>query len=237
LGRALELRLERIDAHPAPVRNLADVGVDRAVVAPVVHPAILVLGAERAILRVVLELVQELERTREPELLLEPARNRLLHLLAPARVRAARVRPVVRPERLGRSALLQQKLVVAVEHEDRERAMQHARARVAVALRLSADLPIELVDEDQLLRFVGYDLVTRHLVEPPSSRASPENPPPVSRSLPIHTPRPTRRSRRSSRRRLRPSASRRARRSRARSSRAALAPPSTPPLRSACHDK
>src|SRR5690606_9312033 len=111
LGRALELRLERIDAHPAPVRNLADVGVDQAVEAPILCKAILVLGAESAILRVVLELVQALKRTREPELLLEPARNRLLQLLAPARVRAARVRPVVRPERLGRSALLQQMLV------------------------------------------------------------------------------------------------------------------------------
>src|SRR5690606_34203015 len=45
LGCGLELRLERVDAYPAPIRNLADVDVDRAVVAAVVNPAIFVLGA------------------------------------------------------------------------------------------------------------------------------------------------------------------------------------------------
>src|SRR5690606_25093769 len=71
LGLGLELRLERVDADPAPIRDLADVDVDRAVVAAVIHPAVLVLRAERPVLRVVLELVQELERARETELLLE----------------------------------------------------------------------------------------------------------------------------------------------------------------------
>src|SRR5690606_28351093 len=136
LGRLGELALERVDADPAPIRDLADVDVDRSVIAPVVDPAILVLRADRAVLRVILELVQKLERTREPELLLEPPDHGLLHRFAVARMRAARVRPVVRPERLRRGALLQQQLVVAVEHEDRERAMQHAVADVTFGLRL-----------------------------------------------------------------------------------------------------
>src|SRR5690606_1848627 len=223
LGLGLELRLERIDPDPAPVRDLADVDVDRAVVPAIVHPAVLVLRAERPILRVVLELVEELERAREAELLLEPPRQRVLHRLAPARVRAARVRPVVRPERLRRRALLQQQLVAAVEDEDRECTVQHARAGMTLALRLRADLPIELIDEDKLLVLVGYDFVTHHLLEPPRSRASPEIPRPVSRSPQIRTPRATHRLRRSSRRLLPPSALRRAHRSRVRSSRAARA--------------
>src|SRR5690606_18472379 len=110
-------------------------------------------------------------------------------------MRAARVRPVVRPERLRRGALLQQQLVVAVEHEDRERAMQHAVADVTFGLRLAADFPIELVDEDQRLPVVRYDFVTSHPFELPDSRPRPDNPPISSRRPPARYRAATRRSR------------------------------------------
>src|SRR5690606_41115726 len=105
-----------------------------------------------AVLSVILELVQELERAREPELLLEPPRDRLLHRLPAARMRAARVRPIVRPERLVGAPLLQQQLVRAVEHEDRERAVQRAGAGKASALRPAADHALYDVYSNLLFR-------------------------------------------------------------------------------------
>src|SRR5262245_14899287 len=109
------------------------------------------LGADRAELRLVFELVEILERTAEPELLLQPTRDGIRHRFAAARMRAARVRPVAGPQHLARAALLQQQLVVAIENEDRERAMQHSEAGVAIGLAFVADLAIVVVDENQLL--------------------------------------------------------------------------------------
>src|SRR5688572_14307829 len=110
----------------------------------------------------VFELIQILERARETELLREPPRDRQADRLAPARVRAAGIRPETRPEHLAQSALLEQELVVAIEDEDRERAMQDTLAHMAIGLGLEADLAILIVDEDQLLACVRDDLVTRH---------------------------------------------------------------------------
>src|SRR6185369_16456635 len=91
LGRGRKLSLERIDADEAPVGDLVNVHVHRAIIAPVIDPAELVLGADRAELRAVLELVQVYERAFEPELLLEAPRDGLAHLLAAPRMRAAGV--------------------------------------------------------------------------------------------------------------------------------------------------
>src|SRR5688572_27717 len=120
------------------------------------------LGADGAELRLILELVEILERTREAELLLQAACHGIRHGFAAARMRAAGIRPVPRPEHLALAALLQQQLVVAIEDEDRERTVQRALARMAIGLALEADLAIMVVDENQLLACVRDDLFTRH---------------------------------------------------------------------------
>src|SRR5918993_5493127 len=96
-GRRRKLALERLDANEPPSGDLVDIHVHAAVVTAEIDRAELVLGAYGAELRLVLELVQVLERAREPELLLEAARDRSRHRLAAARMRAARVRPVPGP--------------------------------------------------------------------------------------------------------------------------------------------
>src|SRR4029078_6151898 len=93
LGRGRKLSLERIDADEAPVSDLAHVQVHPAIIAPVIDAAELVLGADRAELRAVLELVQVHERAFEPELLLEGPRDGLAHRLPRPRTAAAEGTP------------------------------------------------------------------------------------------------------------------------------------------------
>jgi hypothetical protein len=162
LGRPLELALERLDTDETPSRDLADIDVDGPVVAAEIDGAQLVLRAHGAELRVVLELVEVLERTGEAELLLKAARDRLGHVLAAARMRATRVRPIARPQHLARRPLLQQQLIGGIEDEDRERTVQQPSARMGIGFSLEADLAVEVVDQDQLLACVRDDLFTRH---------------------------------------------------------------------------
>src|SRR5688500_12293041 len=136
------------------------------------------LGADGAKLRLVLELVEKLERAGEAELLLQAARDGVCHRFAAARMRAAGIRPVTGPEHLALAALLQQQLVLAIEDEDRERAVQHAVAQMAIGLAFEADLAIVVVDEDQLLACVRDVLFTRHSNRLRDARAWPGIRPP-----------------------------------------------------------
>ncbi len=75
--------------------------------------------------------------------------NRRLKGLRAARVAAAAIRPVQRPQTLRRRALLQEQLPVVVENQKRERPVQHAAAPVAVGLAHMADFAVGGVHQDE----------------------------------------------------------------------------------------
>src|SRR5690606_17141469 len=149
--------------------NLGDVDMRLAGGAADVYPAKLVLGTLLAELGVIDELVDELEFRGHAELLLEPAMYGFIHLLARARMRAAGVGPVARPQPLLGAALLQQQLALLVEDEQRERPVQHAGGIVRLGLADGADLVVVLVDKHQQLAVIGNGFVTRGVCSHDSS--------------------------------------------------------------------
>src|SRR5262249_13133349 len=119
------------------------------------HRTELVLGAHRLKLRVILELEQKREAATDPELLVQSAVDRRLHGLGAARVAAAAVRPVKRPDLLRGGSPLHQQLPTVVEDEERERTMQHAATGVAQRLAEVPDLTVAFVHQDQSLGICG----------------------------------------------------------------------------------
>ena len=99
----------------------------------------------------VLELEQELRRDGEPEFLLGTSNHRLRQPLATSWVRAAGVGPELRPQPLVPVPLLQQRLALGIEYEQRECPVQHSVAVVAGSLVERPDLPILTVDQNQRL--------------------------------------------------------------------------------------
>ena len=100
-----------------------------------------VLGARGVELRLVLELEQELEGAAHAQLLVEPARDGVGHVLATARVAATGVGPVVRPQPLAGGAALQQQ-VALLSDGTVERDMLDEQARRALNMAQPGELVI-----------------------------------------------------------------------------------------------
>src|SRR5580698_5328789 len=158
-GGACQLSLQRFGLHPAPRENLIRIGLHRVAAAADEHRAQLLLRAGRLELRLVLELEQKLQRTAQTQLLVEPPLNGGLHALRPARVAAATIRPVQRPEALRGGALLQQQLALAVEYQQGERPVQHALPVVALRLAQVADFAVGLVNQNERFRIERGHLI------------------------------------------------------------------------------
>src|SRR5579871_2982825 len=94
------LGLQRVRTPPPPPRNLVAVRVDATCAAAYEDRAQLVLGPDAIELSLIMELVDELQWTAHPELLIQAPMNRTLHRLGAAGVAAAAVRPVQRPQPL-----------------------------------------------------------------------------------------------------------------------------------------
>src|SRR5690348_14001793 len=109
------------------------------------------LLADTVELGLILELEKEMQRTGEPQLLVQPPVDGRFHGLGPPRVAAATVRPVMRPQPFHRRATLQQQLPAVVENEQRERAVQDTSSLVAARLAQIAHLPVRLVHQNERL--------------------------------------------------------------------------------------
>ena len=120
-----------------------------------VNPTVLVFRTDRTVAGVVLELVQEGQRALEAQLLPKPPGNGDLHGLSGTGMRAAGIGPISRPQELLRAAFLQQQFVAFVEHENGKRAMEYAATLMTLALVEIADLPIQLVHQDEFLVRTG----------------------------------------------------------------------------------
>jgi hypothetical protein len=75
------------------------------------------LGARLVELRVVLKFEQKFEGAGYSELFVQASPRRGRHTLGGARMAAATVRPVERPETLGGGSLLHQQLTAAIENQ------------------------------------------------------------------------------------------------------------------------
>src|SRR6476469_2463729 len=155
LGRASDLGTERLLRHVAPCRDLMDVRARPFGAAPGVDPAQLMLGALRIVLSLVLEFEQECQLRAQAEFLVQAASDGVVHLLAPAWMRAAGVRPVARPESFAHRTLLYEQFTRRVEHDHREGAVQRSTATMHSRLCHDAELPVIGVDQNQLLVVAG----------------------------------------------------------------------------------
>src|SRR5580700_2233344 len=146
---ASQFGLQGFRADPAPGQNLVPIGADRIAATAYEHRAQLLLRARRIELRTILEFEQEMQRTTQAKLLLQTAVDRRLHSLGPTRMAAATVRPVQRPEPLGRRALLQQQLAVSIEDQQRKGAMQNAVTTMTLSLAQVADFAVGFIHQDE----------------------------------------------------------------------------------------
>src|SRR5215208_3018323 len=131
---AVEVRLVAQPAHqlahrdPAPLRDLRRVGRGVALVRADEDVVVLVLDERAVQLRAVEELERLAQLAVEAHLLAQPTPRGVPRRLARARVAAGRVRPEPRRVVLVRRALLHEQAPPPVEDEDREGAVQRARA-------------------------------------------------------------------------------------------------------------
>jgi hypothetical protein len=75
--------------------------------------------------------------------------NRRLHGFPAARVAAAAVRPKPRPEALRLRPLLNQQFAIAIEDQERERAVQDPATLMAAPLAQFAQASIVRIDQDE----------------------------------------------------------------------------------------
>src|SRR5579875_2948695 len=99
-ARTLHFRGELLGAHPTPVRDLVPIDTHPAAAAPDEHGAQLMLRPDAVELCLIAELEKKMQRTVQPQLLVQPPVDGRLHGLGPPRMAAATVRPVVRPQPL-----------------------------------------------------------------------------------------------------------------------------------------
>src|SRR6266481_2908549 len=104
----LHLPLQRFRTDPAPGENFAAVDLDSMGSASDEHRTKLIFGARFVELRLVLELEQKMQRAAQPEFLIQAAVDRRLHGLGAARMAAAAIRPIQRPQAFECRPLLQQ---------------------------------------------------------------------------------------------------------------------------------
>src|ERR1700720_1452313 len=157
LGCACDLGTQRLGGDVAPGRDLVHIRARSLGTGPGEDPAQLMLDTLRVVLRPVGELEQEFQLCPQTEFLAQAAMDGVVHALPTARMRAAGVGPVARPQALALRALLQKQFARGIEHEQRERAVQWADAEVRIGLRQEADLAVLAVDQNQLLIIAGYD--------------------------------------------------------------------------------
>jgi|ERR1700685_2110936 hypothetical protein len=106
-------------------------------------------GPARVELGLILKLEQKLQRTAQPELLVQAALNGRFHGLAAPRMAAAAVRPVERPQPFAGRSLLQEQLTPVIEDQQRKCPVQNALAIVAQILVQKSDFSVGPVYENQ----------------------------------------------------------------------------------------
>jgi hypothetical protein len=110
------------------------------------------LGSGRIELRLILKFEQELQRATDSELLVQAPLGGLVHGLPAARMGTAAVRPIQRPEALGRSALLYEQLTFTVEYQKGKSPMQNALTFVATSLAQLANVSIGCIDQNERIQ-------------------------------------------------------------------------------------
>ena len=110
-----------------------------------------VLGPDIPKTCLVNELVDELKLTARAKFVLEPARDGYFESFSVSRVAATGVRPVVWPESLARSTLLDEQVTLTIEKEYREGAVQDTVAVVTCCFVETPHLPVLGIDEDKRL--------------------------------------------------------------------------------------
>src|SRR5579863_9177571 len=97
--------------------NLVRIALDGIAAAPDENRTKFVLGARLVELRLVLELEEKVQRAANSQLFVEAAMDRVLHVFSAARMAAAAVRPIERPEALASGALLNQKFPDFIKYQ------------------------------------------------------------------------------------------------------------------------
>ena len=110
-----------------------------------------VLGPDIPKTCLVNELVDELKLAARAKFVLEPARDGYFESFSVSRVAATGVRPVVWPESLARSTLLDEQVTLTIEKEYRESAVQDTVAVVTCCFVETPHLPVLGIDEDKRL--------------------------------------------------------------------------------------
>ena len=110
-----------------------------------------VLGPDIPKACLVNELVDELKLAARAKFVLEPARDGYFESFSVSRVAATGVRPVVWPESLARSTLLDEQVTLTIEKEYREGAVQDTVAVVTCCFVETPHLPVLGIDEDKRL--------------------------------------------------------------------------------------
>ena len=107
-----------------------------------------VLGTDITEVGLVDKLVNELQVAACVQLVLKPALNSDVQRFTVARMAAATVRPVTRPQAFAASSLLQQQISLIVEQKDRKGTMKYAVAIMAFGFVQSTGLPVVGVYQD-----------------------------------------------------------------------------------------
>jgi len=121
-------------------------------------------GAGCVELGVVLKFEQKLQFAAYPEFFIQSSPSCDTHGFGSARMTAAAVRPIQRPEPLGWRALLQQQLPSAIEDQQRKRPVQNPPTRVTLGLAQVAQPAVGFVYQDQSVRICHNTAINTNFV-------------------------------------------------------------------------
>jgi hypothetical protein len=129
--------------------DLIAIDPERVIRASYEYRAELVFRPRGVELRLILELEQKLQVTVDSEFLVESSLGRHVHTLDASGMTAATIRPVQRPEPFRGCPLLEQKLAVVVENQNRERPVKYALTLMAERLAHGTQPTVRFVYQNQ----------------------------------------------------------------------------------------